>query len=67
MSSYRSRCSGCMYENQKSDEDPCFRCLNESEYVPKSGGAYSSYSTTKAPDFESIQPDPETEPVEEET
>ena len=67
MRGYRSPCSECMYETQRLDEDPCFRCFHESEYVPKSGGAYSSYSTIKTPDFESIQPDPETEPVEEET
>lgn len=67
MSSNRSLCSGCMYENQRSYQDPCFRCFDESEYVPKTGGAYSSYSTIRTSDFESVQPDPDTEPIEEET
>lgn len=66
MGSYRSHCSGCRYENQKSVEDPCFRCFNESEYISKCGGAYSSYSAIRTADFESIQPDSETEPLEEE-
>lgn len=65
MSSYRSHCSGCMYENQRSVEDPCFRCFDESEYVSKSEEAYSSCSTIRTSDFESVQPDPKTEPIEE--
>ena len=29
----RCDCISCKYENQKSTEDPCYRCYNDSEYV----------------------------------
>lgn len=43
----RCDCAGCVYENQKAGEDPCYRCLHESEYI--SGGPEShSYPQSKA-------------------
>ena len=49
-----SYCIGCMYLKQKEIEDPCYRCVHGSEYVP-----------SKKVDFENVEQNPETEPIEE--
>lgn len=53
-------CIRCKYEIQKPTEDPCYRCIHSSEYVPSNW-----YETTRELDFENVEPNPETEPVEE--
>lgn len=56
----RCDCLSCKYEKQKSTEDPCYRCYSGSEYVPSNW-----YETTRKLDFENVESDPKTEPIEE--
>lgn len=42
----RCDCISCKYEKQKSTEDPCYRCYNNSEYV-YDDKEYSNYPQSK--------------------
>ena len=45
----RCSCISCKYEKQKSTEDPCYRCYNDSEYV-YSGKEYNNFPQSKDKD-----------------
>lgn len=42
----RCDCISCKYEKQKSTEDPCCRCYNDSEYV-YDGKEYNNFPRSK--------------------
>lgn len=51
---FRCSCLSCKYEKQKSTEDPCYRCYNDSEYV-YDGKEYNNFPQSE--DREGVQND----------
>lgn len=53
----RCDCISCKYETQKSTEDPCYRCYNDSEYV-YDGTDYNGYGEWLSLQLQKHEPEP---------